>query len=113
MVFEALCHFKPNSLLILKVLIILFIILITVFDRQSLKVISVRVLPEKTEIPTNTWTSLVAQWVKNPAARQETWVWSLGWEDPLGKGTATKFSIWPGEFHGLENSIGLQRVRHD
>ena len=45
--FEDLCHFKPNSLLILKVLIILFIILITVFDSYSLKVVSVRVLPEK------------------------------------------------------------------
>ena len=27
--------------------------------------------------------SLVAQLVKNPSAVQETWVWSLGWEDPL------------------------------
>ena len=29
------------------------------------------------------WTSLVAQLVKNPSAMQETWVQSLGWEDPL------------------------------
>ena len=28
-------------------------------------------------------TSLIAQWVKNLPAMQETWVWSLGWEDPL------------------------------
>ena len=27
------------------------------------------------------WTSLVVQLVKNPPAMQETWVWSLGWED--------------------------------
>ena len=33
--------------------------------------------------------SLVAQLVENPPAMQETWVWSLGWEDPLEKGTAT------------------------
>ena len=37
--------------------------------------------------------SLVAQLVKNPPAMQETWVWSLGWEDPLEKGKATHSSI--------------------
>ena len=35
------------------------------------------------------WAFLVAQWVKNPPAMQETWVRSLGWEDPLEKGMAT------------------------
>ena len=39
------------------------------------------------------WASLVAQLVKNPPAVQETWVWSLGWEDPLEKGKATHYSI--------------------
>ena len=33
------------------------------------------------------WASLVAQLVKNPPAMWETWVPSLGWEDPLEKGT--------------------------
>ena len=37
--------------------------------------------------------SLVAQKVKNPPAMQETWVGSLGWEDPLEKGMATHFSV--------------------
>ena len=37
--------------------------------------------------------SLVAQLVKNPPAMQETWVLSLGWEDPLEKGNATHSSI--------------------
>ena len=37
--------------------------------------------------------SLVAQLVKNPPAVQETWVASLGWEDPLEKGKATHSSI--------------------
>ena len=37
--------------------------------------------------------SLVAQLVKNPPAMWETWVQSLGWEDPLEKGKATHFSI--------------------
>ena len=30
---------------------------------------------------------------KKMPAVQETWVWSLGWEDPLEKGKATHFSI--------------------
>ena len=40
-----------------------------------------------------TWASLVAQLVKNLPAMQETWVRSLGWEDPLEKGKATHSSI--------------------
>ena len=39
------------------------------------------------------WSSLVAQLVKNPSAMQETCVRSLGWEDPLKKGKATHSSI--------------------
>ena len=38
------------------------------------------------------WASLVAQLLKNPPAMQETWVPSLGREDPLEKGTATHSS---------------------
>ena len=39
------------------------------------------------------WASLVAQTVKNPPAMTETWVRSLGWEDPLEEGTATHSNI--------------------
>ena len=39
------------------------------------------------------WTSLVAQLLKNPPAMWETWVQSLGWEDPLVRGKATHLSI--------------------
>ena len=39
------------------------------------------------------WVFLVAQMVKNPPTMQETWVQSLGREDPLEKGTATHSSI--------------------
>ena len=46
----------------------------------------------------NSCASLVAQQVKNPPAMRETWVQSLGWEDPLEKGTPV---FWPGEFNGL------------
>ena len=55
--------------------------------------------------------SLVAQLVKNLPAMHETWVQSLGWEDPLEKGKATHSSIlaWkiPWTIH---KSIGLPRV---
>ena len=39
------------------------------------------------------WASLVAQLVKDPPAMLETWVRSLGWEDPLEKGKATHSGI--------------------
>ena len=39
------------------------------------------------------WASLVAQMVKNPPAVRETWLRSLGWEDPLEKGTGAHSSI--------------------
>ena len=39
------------------------------------------------------WAFLVAQLVKNPPAACETWVRSLGWEDPLEKGKASHSSI--------------------
>ena len=43
------------------------------------------------------WTAtgrrMIAQLVKNPPAMRETWVRSLGWEDPLEKGDSTHSSI--------------------
>jgi len=39
------------------------------------------------------WASLVAQMVKNPLARQETWVRSLGWKDPLEESMANGSSL--------------------
>ena len=39
------------------------------------------------------WASIVAQAVKNLPVMQDTWVQSLGWEDPLEKGMATHSSI--------------------
>ena len=41
----------------------------------------------------SSWASLVAQMVKNLPAMQETWVQSLGWEDPLEECLATHSSI--------------------
>ena len=62
--------------------------------------------------------SLVAQSVKNLPAVQETWVRSLGWEDPLEKEMAIHSSIfawkisWKEEPGGLQ-SMGSQRVGHN
>ena len=58
--------------------------------------------------------SLVAQRVKNLPARQETWVRSLGQEDPLEKETATHSSIlsWTEEPDGLQSMV-LRRVGYD
>ena len=61
--------------------------------------------------------SLVAQMVKNPPAMRETWVRSLGWEDPLEEGMETHSSVlgespWTEE-PGRLQSMGSQRVRHD
>ena len=39
-----------------------------------------------------TWASPVAKTVKNLLAMQETWIWFLGWEDPLEEGMATHSS---------------------
>ena len=44
--------------------------------------------------------SLVAQMVKNLSAMQETWVWSLGWEDPLEKEWLPTPVFLPRESHG-------------
>ena len=62
--------------------------------------------------------SLVAQTLKRLPTVQETWVRSLGREDPLEKEMATHSSIlawripWT-EDPGRLQSMGLQRVRHD
>ena len=56
--------------------------------------------------------------VKNMPAMQETWVQSLGWEDPLEKGMATHSNIlawripWTEE-RGRLQYIGLQSLGHD
>ena len=42
----------------------------------------------------------------------ETWVQSLGWEDPLEKGTAAHPSILAWRIPWTVPSIGSQRVRH-
>ena len=57
-----------------------------------------------------TWTFLVAQLVKNPPTRWETWVGSLGWEDPLEKGTATHTSIPAWRIHEPYSPWGCKEL---
>ena len=59
------------------------------------------------------WPSLVAQLVKNPPTMRETWVPSLGWENPLEKGNATHSSILAWRIPWTVWSMGSQRVGHD
>ena len=60
----------------------------------------------------------MAQMVNNLPLMLETWVRSLGWEEPLEKGKATHSSIpawripWTEE-PGRLQSLGLQRVGHN
>ena len=58
------------------------------------------------------WSSLVAQLVKNPPAMWDTWVRSLGWEDPLEKGMASHSSILAWRSPWTIEFMGLQRVGH-
>ena len=64
------------------------------------------------------WASLVAQRLKRLPPMQETWVRSLGREDPLEKEMATHSSILAWRIPWMEEpgrlrSTGSQRVRHD
>ena len=56
------------------------------------------------------WASLVAQLVKNLPAMWETWVQSLGWEDPREEGMATHPSILAWRIPWTEEPGGLQSM---
>ena len=77
-----------------------------------------RILPQLGEVPFLPNLSLVAQTVKRLSTMRETWVQSLGLEDPLEKEMAIHSSTiawkipWREE-PGRLQSMGLQRVRHD
>ena len=63
------------------------------------------------------WASLVSYMVKNPSAMWETWVRSMGWEDPLEEGMATHSIILAWKILWTEpgrlQSMGSKRVEHD
>ena len=54
--------------------------------------------------------SLVAQLVKNLPAVQESWVWSLGWEDPWRRERLPTSVFWPREFYGLCSPWGHKEL---
>ena len=54
--------------------------------------------------------SILAKMVKNMPAMYETWVWSLGQEDPLEKGMATHSSILTWRIPWTEDPGGLQSM---
>ena len=55
----------------------------------------------------------MAQLVKNLPAMQETWLPSLGREDPLEKGMETPPVFLPGEFHGQRSLVGYSPCGHN
>ena len=56
------------------------------------------------------WASLITQMVKNLPAMWETWVQSLGWEDPLKEGMATHSSILAWRIPWTEEPSRLQSM---
>ena len=64
-------------------------------------------------LPQYSWASIAAQLVKNLPAMWETWVRSLGWEDPLEKKKATLSNILAWRIPWAVKSMGSQRVEHD
>ena len=71
------------------------------YERNQFKSGSVLAFPE---------TSLVAQMVENLPAMQETWVQSLGREDPLEKEMATHSSVFAWKIPWTEEPGGLQSM---
>ena len=68
--------------------------------------------------PLNLWMCnlsgyMIAQLVKNLPAMQETWVWSLGWKDPLEKGMAIHSSILTWIIPWTVKFMGSQRAEYD
>ena len=58
------------------------------------------------------WASLVAQLVKNPPAMRETWVQSLGREDPRRRKWQPTPVFLPGESHGRRSLVGNNSQGH-
>ena len=50
--------------------------------------------------------------VKNLPAMQGTWVWSMGWEDPLEEEMATHPVFLTGEFHEQRSLVGYSQWSH-
>ena len=69
---------------------------------------------ERDELPTPEFLGFpCGSGVKNTPAMWETWVQSLGWEDPLEKGKATHSSILAWRTAWIVYSMGSQRIGHN
>ena len=81
-----------------------------VMDREAWHAVIHGVTKSRTQL--SNWTELifksfaVAQQVKNLPVMQKTWVWSLGWEDPLERERLPTPVFWPGESCGLYGPWG-------
>ena len=64
-------------------------------------------------LPTSHQASLVAQIVKNLPAMQETWLQSLGWEDPLEEARQPTPVFLPGQSYGLRSLAGYSDEESD
>ena len=58
----------------------------------------------------HSWASLVAKTVKDSPAMPETWVQSLGWEDPWRRERLPTPVFWPGEFYILFHGVKRSRT---
>ena len=84
------------------------------FSQNSLGFSTVRLISQETSFfwaNKSNW-SPVAQMVKNLPVVWKTWVWSLGWEDPLEKGMATYSSILAWRIHGQRSLAGYSPWVH-
>ena len=59
------------------------------------------------------WPSLPVQLVKNPPIIQDTWVRSVGREDPLEEEVANRSSVLPGESHGQRSLLVYDPCGHE
>ena len=89
-------------------------------QKPSLKILFSHESFEREIISVNHWDRalLVDQWQRTSLPIQETWVWSLAWEDSLEKEMETHSSVLAWEISWTEEpgklqSMGLQRAAHD
>ena len=69
-------------------------VLVTALKTQiNLRMCTQKTFQGSATVSKSSYDLYLAQFIKNPPAMWETWVRSLGWEDPLEKGKATHSSI--------------------
>ena len=81
---------------------------------QMFKLVLEKAEEPEIELPTSagSWAFLVAQMVKRLSAMQETWVWSLGWQDPPEKKMAAHSSILAWKIPQTAEPVGYRPWGH-